>query len=160
MVDAFRDYARSPRTKLQKLDVNAVIREVMTLYESNHAVKMDLYDGPLMIMGDGALLRQVLHNLMQNAQDAVLDAANPMIQISTRLEGRSVHVCVQDNGAGFSPDILPRAFEPYVTNKSKGTGLGLAVVKKIIEEHHGQVILGNAERQGARILLTMPLLEA
>jgi nitrogen fixation/metabolism regulation signal transduction histidine kinase len=160
MVDAFRDYARSPRTKLQMLDVNAVIREVMTLYESNPAVKMDLYDGPLMIMGDGALLRQVLHNLMQNAQDAVLDVANPMIQISSRLEGRSVHVCVQDNGAGFAPDILPRAFEPYVTNKSKGTGLGLAVVKKIIEEHHGQVILGNAERQGARILLTMPLLEA
>jgi len=160
MVDAFRDYARSPRTKLQMLDVNAVIREVMTLYESNPAVKMDLYDGPLIIMGDGALLRQVLHNLLQNAQDAVLDVENPMIQISSRLEGRSVHVCVQDNGAGFSPDILPRAFEPYVTNKSKGTGLGLAVVKKIIEEHQGQVILGNAERQGARILLTMPLLEA
>lgn len=160
MVDAFRDYARSPRTKLQMLDINAVIREVITLYESNPAVKIDLYDGPLMIMGDGALLRQVLHNLMQNAQDAVLDADNPMIQISSRLEGRSVHVCVQDNGAGFAPDILPRAFEPYVTNKSKGTGLGLAVVKKIIEEHHGQIILGNAERQGARILLTMPLLEA
>jgi nitrogen fixation/metabolism regulation signal transduction histidine kinase len=160
MVDAFRDYARSPRTKLRMLDINAVIREVMTLYESNPAVKMDLYDGPLTIMGDGALLRQVLHNLMQNAQDAVVDAENPMIQISSRLEGRSVHVCVQDNGAGFSSDILPRAFEPYVTNKSKGTGLGLAVVKKIIEEHHGQIILGNAERQGARILLTMPLLEA
>jgi nitrogen fixation/metabolism regulation signal transduction histidine kinase len=160
MVDAFRDYARSPRTKLQMLDINAVIREVLTLYESNPAVKIDLYDGPLMIMGDGALLRQVLHNLMQNAQDAVLDADTPMIHISSRLEGRSVHVCVQDNGAGFAPDILPRAFEPYVTNKSKGTGLGLAVVKKIVEEHHGQIILGNAERQGARILLTMPLLEA
>jgi nitrogen fixation/metabolism regulation signal transduction histidine kinase len=160
MVDAFRDYARSPRTKLQMLDINAVIREVLTLYESNPAVKIDLYDGPLMIMGDGALLRQVLHNLMQNAQDAVLDVDTPMIHISSRLEGRSVHVCVQDNGAGFAPDILPRAFEPYVTNKSKGTGLGLAVVKKIVEEHHGQIILGNAERQGARILLTMPLLEA
>jgi nitrogen fixation/metabolism regulation signal transduction histidine kinase len=160
MVDAFRDYARSPQTKLQLIDVNAVIREVMTLYESNPAVKIDLYDGPLMIMGDGALLRQVLHNLLQNAQDAVLDVVPPMIQISSRLEGRSVHVCVQDNGAGFAPDILPRAFEPYVTNKSKGTGLGLAVVKKIIEEHHGQITLGNAEGQGARILLTMPLLEA
>lgn len=160
MVDAFRDYARSPRTKLQKLDVNAVIREVMTLYESNPAVKIDLCDGPLMILGDEALLRQVLHNLMQNAQDAVLDVTTPMIHISSRLEGRSVHICVQDNGAGFASDILPRAFEPYVTNKSKGTGLGLAVVKKIIEEHQGQIILGNAERQGARILLILPLLEA
>jgi nitrogen fixation/metabolism regulation signal transduction histidine kinase len=160
MVDAFRDYARSPRTKLQKLDVNGVIHEVLMLYESNPAVKIDLYGGPLMIMGDETLLRQVLHNLMQNAQDAVLDVAHPMIHISSRLEGRSVHVCVQDNGAGFAPEILPRAFEPYVTNKSKGTGLGLAVVKKIIEEHQGQIILGNAERQGARILLILPLLEA
>ncbi|BEV72426.1 HAMP domain-containing histidine kinase [Paludibacterium sp. THUN1379] len=160
MVDAFRDYARAPRTKLQNLDVNEVIREVMTLYESNPAVKIDLSDGPLMIMGDAALLRQVLHNLLQNAQDAVLDAENPMIQISSRLEGRNVHVCVEDNGAGFSADILPRAFEPYVTNKSKGTGLGLAVVKKIVEEHQGQIILGNADQHGARILLILPMLEA
>lgn len=160
MVDAFRDYARSPRTKLQKLDINVVIREVMTLYESNPAVKIDLSAAPLYIMGDSALLRQVLHNLMQNAQDAVLDAEKPMIHISSRFEERSVHVCVEDNGGGFSPDIMPRAFEPYVTNKSKGTGLGLAVVKKIVEEHQGQIILGNAEHHGARIQLILPMLEA
>ncbi|WP_028536791.1 sensor histidine kinase [Paludibacterium yongneupense] len=160
MVDAFRDYARSPRTKLERLDVNAMLREVMALYESNPAVKVNLYPGPMMIMGDAALLRQVFHNLLQNSQDAVLDVGIPMIQISSRLEGRSAVVCVEDNGAGFAPDILPRAFEPYVTNKSKGTGLGLAVVKKIIEEHHGQIVLGNGEQHGARILLTMPLLEA
>ncbi len=160
MVDAFRDYARTPHTKLAKLDLNEAIREVMTLYESNPAVKMELAETPLIIMGDAALLRQVLHNLMQNAQDAVLDVGIPMIQISSRQEGRSAIVCVEDNGAGFTPDILPRAFEPYVTNKSKGTGLGLAVVKKIVEEHHGQITLANAGQRGARILLTMPLLEA
>jgi len=160
MVDAFRDYARAPRTKLVELDLNQVVREVATLYESNPAVKIELEDRPLMIMGDAALLRQVLHNLMQNAQDAVLDVDIPMIHISSRQEGRNATVCVQDNGAGFPSDLLPRAFEPYVTSKPKGTGLGLAVVKKIAEEHHGQVILGNGEQQGARILLTLPLLEA
>ena len=160
MVDAFRDYARAPRIKLVKLDLNQVIREVMTLYESNPAVKIALDEVPPMIMGDAALLRQVLHNLMQNAQDAVLDVGIPMIQISSRQEEGNVLVCVEDNGAGFSPDILRRAFEPYVTSKAKGTGLGLAVVKKIMEEHHGQVILGNAEQQGARVLLSLPLLEA
>ena len=97
---------------------------------------------------------------MQNAQDAVLDAEKPMIHISSRFEERSAHVCVEDNGGGFSPDIMPRAFEPYVTNKSKGTGLGLAVVKKIVEEHQGQIILGNAEHHGARIQLILPMLEA
>ncbi|UTH75483.1 ATP-binding protein [Chromobacterium sp. IIBBL 290-4] len=160
MVEAFRDYARAPRIKLVKLDLNQVIREVMTLYESNPAVKIALEEEPLMIMGDAALLRQVLHNLLQNAQDAVLDVGIPMIQISSRQEEGNALVSVEDNGAGFGPDILRRAFEPYVTSKAKGTGLGLAVVKKIMEEHHGQVILGNAEQQGARVLLTLPLLEA
>jgi nitrogen fixation/metabolism regulation signal transduction histidine kinase len=160
MVDAFRDYARSPRTQLAQLDLNQVIREVLTLYEANPAVTAQVASGSLMVMGDSALLRQVLHNLLQNAQDAVLDADIPMIQISSRLEGRSAVVCVQDNGPGFSPDILPRAFEPYVTSKAKGTGLGLAVVKKIVEEHKGQIDLANVEPHGARILLTLPLLEA
>lgn len=161
MVDAFRDYARTPSIKLEKLDLNNVIREVATLYESHLAVHVHLLASPLMIMGDAALLRQVLHNLIQNAQDAVLDVGIPMIQISSRQEERSAVVCIQDNGFGFDIDILPRAFEPYVTNKSKGTGLGLAVVKKIVEEHHGQITLGNNEpHNGARILLTIPLLEA
>lgn len=160
MVDAFRDYARAPRIKLSRLDLNQLVREVITLYESNPAVKMRLHAGSLCIMGDAALLRQVLHNLMQNAQDAVLDVDNPMIQISSRQEGKNAVVSVEDNGSGFSQDILPRAFEPYVTSKSKGTGLGLAVVKKIAEEHHGQVALENAVPHGARILLTLPLLEA
>lgn len=160
MVDAFRDYARTPAIRLEKLDLNEVIREVMTLYETNLAVRVNLTPGPLFIMGDAALLRQVLHNLIQNAQDAVLDVGIPMIQISSREEERSAVVCIQDNGFGFDIDILPRAFEPYVTNKTKGTGLGLAVVKKIVEEHHGHITLGNDEQHGARILLTMPLLEA
>lgn len=160
MVDAFRDYARAPRTKLTELDLNQVIREVLTLYESNPAVKIALNGKPLIIMGDGALLRQVFHNLLQNAQDAVLDVDAPMIQISSRQEGKNAVVTVEDNGPGFASDILQRAFEPYVTSKSKGTGLGLAVVKKIAEEHHGQVSLGNIGQHGARILLTLPLLEA
>lgn len=160
MVDAFRDYARAPRTKLGNLELNTLLREVLVLYESNPAIKVDLSPEPLPVLGDAALLRQVLHNLLQNAQDAILDADIPMIQISTRLEGRNVLVRVEDTGPGFSSDILPRAFEPYVTNKAKGTGLGLAVVKKIVEEHHGQISLANVDSGGARILLTMPLLEA
>ncbi|MDF0605650.1 ATP-binding protein [Neisseriaceae bacterium TC5R-5] len=160
MVDAFRDYARAPRIQLTRLDLNQVIHEVVTLYESNSAVKMSLAHEPLIIMGDAALLRQVLHNLLQNAQDAVLDVGAPLIQIYSRKEEGNGLVSVEDNGSGFAQDILPRVFEPYVTSKIKGTGLGLAVVKKILEEHHGQVTVGNADPHGARILLSLPLLEA
>ena len=111
-------------------------------------------------MGDAALLRQVLHNLLQNAQDAVVDEAQPMIHISSNRIEQQVEITVVDNGPGFNTDILPRAFEPYVTNKTKGTGLGLAVVKKIVEEHHGTISLYNTKQQGACIQMTLPLLEA
>ncbi|MCL6263978.1 ATP-binding protein [Craterilacuibacter sp. RT1T] len=159
MVDAFRDYARAPRTKLVPLDLNEVVRAVLTLYEGSTPVSLDLAAKPLKIMGDEALLRQVLHNLLLNAQDATLDVGMPIIHISSRNEERQARIVIEDNGSGFAADILTRAFEPYVTSKTKGTGLGLAVVKKIIEEHHGQISLANADTGGARILIALPLLE-
>ena len=70
------------------------------------------------------------------------------------LKGPSVLCC--DGGAGFPDTVLHRAFEPYVTTKSKGTGLGLAIVKKIVDEHHGRVELANASPRGARITLIFP----
>lgn len=159
MVDAFRDYARAPRIKLARQDLNTVIREVLALYEGNPALRVELCAEALPIMADAALLRQVLHNLLQNALDAVLDVDIPIIQISSRPAGTGAVVSVSDNGAGFAPEILSRAFEPYVTSKSKGTGLGLAVVKKIVEEHHGQITLSNAEAGGALVSIALPLLE-
>lgn len=159
MVDAFRDYARAPRTQLAPVMLRTVINEVFTLYESHPAFVVNLCDSELPIMGDSALLRQVLHNLFANAQDAVLDETRPMIHISSSIKNNAVVIEVEDNGPGFSPDVLPRAFEPYVTNKSKGTGLGLAVVKKIIEEHHGSISIENVVPHGARLIVTLPLLE-
>ncbi|NDV11446.1 sensor histidine kinase [Crenobacter caeni] len=159
MVDAFRDYARAPKIKLQPLELNTLVGEVLALYEGDVPVVAELATQPLPIMGDAALLRQVLHNLLLNAKDAVLDVGIPMIHISSRSDGHLARVIVEDNGAGFAPDILARAFEPYVTSKSKGTGLGLAVVKKIVEEHQGQITLANRETGGARVLVSFPLLE-
>ena len=103
------------------------------------------------MLGDAQQLRQVIHNLLQNAQDATEgpsgdDSAAPVI-IRTRMSdsGQRVRLIVQDNGPGFAESILKRAFEPYVTTKSKGTGLGLAVVKKIADEHGARVRLVNLE---------------
>ena len=160
MVEAFRDYARAPKTQLAGLDLGQLVREVLALYESNPAVHARLPEEALLIQGDAALLRQVLHNLLVNAQDAVLDADEPMIHISAQRENDAVVITLGDNGPGFAADILPRAFEPYVTSKAKGTGLGLAVVKKIIEEHHGSITVGNVTPHGARICVTLPCPEA
>jgi len=159
MVDAFRDYARAPSAKLIQLDVNDLLRDVLALYEGYIDVQLALHPQPLFILGDATLLRQVLHNLLSNAQDAMLDVPQPMLHISTNESQNACIIIFNDNGPGFNPDILPRAFEPYVTNKTKGTGLGLAVVKKILEEHQGNISVGNRSEGGAQVVLTLPLLE-
>ena len=169
LVDEFREYARLPAANLQPLDLNALIAEVLQLYgEENAAVVVSASLDPEcpQIRGDSQQLRQVIHNLLQNAQDATAQRAQETGQtpgpvfIETRWNAAAqrVRMNICDSGTGFAPNILQRAFEPYVTTKARGTGLGLAVVKKIADEHHARVDLGNREEggvvQGAQVSLS------
>jgi nitrogen fixation/metabolism regulation signal transduction histidine kinase len=109
------------------------------------------------VQGDPARLRQVFHNLLQNAEQAVAERADPRIVVRTSKSGGAARLAVLDNGPGFPPEILARAFEPYVTTKSKGTGLGLAIVKKIVEEHNGSIQIANVAGGGAEVSILLPL---
>ena len=160
MVDEFSQYARQPALNLQTLDLNQLASEVMTLYENSPVpVKTDLARNLPKVNGDPNLLRQVIHNLLQNAQDVLANHAAPQITVRTDIENGYAMLRVIDNGTGFPPDILARVFEPYVTTKAKGTGLGLAIVKKIVEEHHGQVEIRNLESGGACVCVKLPCIE-
>jgi nitrogen fixation/metabolism regulation signal transduction histidine kinase len=158
MVDAFSQYARAPETSLQPLDLNTVVREVLTLYEAQRpAITLEL-DGSLpAVQGDPARLRQVIHNLLQNAEQAITERSSPRITVRTRLDGASARLSVLDNGPGFPPEMLARAFEPYITTKAKGTGLGLAIVKKIVEEHNGSIEISNVPGSGAQVSILLPV---
>jgi nitrogen fixation/metabolism regulation signal transduction histidine kinase len=153
LVNEFRDYARLPVAELKPLDLNALVQDVMQLYGSENAdvpVQAELENQCPLILGDAQQLRQVVHNLLQNAQDATLGQPEPKVVIMTQwvqASGR-VRLVVRDNGPGFPSKILARAFEPYVTTKSRGTGLGLAVVKKIADEHSARIDLKNREVEG------------
>ncbi len=160
MVNEFRDFAKTPSPTLGSLDLNSLIQEVMGLYEgSNIEVRLD--SRCPRVMGDPTQLRQVIHNLLQNAQDASLEShhAKQLIEISTELveirdadQNRSaVRMTISDSGPGFQAKILARAFEPYITTKAKGTGLGLAVVKKIIDDHGAKIEIRN-RKQGDELL--------
>jgi nitrogen fixation/metabolism regulation signal transduction histidine kinase len=152
LVNEFRDYARLPAAQLKPLDLNALVQEVLNLYntgEPHAGVVTDLDPACPFVWGDAQQVRQVLHNLLQNAQDATHSAqrhnADAAVQIKTQwlaAAGR-VRLIVLDKGTGFPEHILKRAFEPYVTTKDKGTGLGLAVVKKIADEHGTRVDISN-----------------
>ncbi len=159
MVNDFRDYAKAPPPELRPIDLNGLVREVLDLYESagTHVAVELAADLPL-VLADANQLRQLLHNLLKNAKEAMTEAvAAPAIAVATRFEDRRVALSISDNGAGFPPQILSCAFEPYVTTKAKGTGLGLAIVKKIVDEHRGEIQLGNRSGGGAEIIIKLPL---
>jgi nitrogen fixation/metabolism regulation signal transduction histidine kinase len=158
MVDDFGEYARTPAPSLQPLDLNALVREVLALYEHTGAlVQPALQAGLPRVMGDPTQLRQVIHNLLQNAQDALAGSAGPRIEVETERAGHQACLRVSDNGCGFPEAIMTRVFEPYVTTKPRGTGLGLAIVKKIIDEHNGAVRVENLPGRGASVSIMLPL---
>ncbi len=169
MANDFRDYARTPPPTLAPLDINALVRDVLALYEASAThIESALADGLPRVAADANQMRQVLHNLIKNAAEALAEhgatpslfaAAGPHILVATRAEDRRVVLSIADNGAGFPPHILTRAFEPYVTSKTRGTGLGLAIVKKIVDEHHGEIALANRPEGGAEVTMRFPSIQ-
>ena len=168
MVNEFSEYARAPSAYLTKININQLIKDVSVLYESARdelgngsttqaKLSFDLSNNMPDIMGDATMLRQVLHNLMQNAQDALNLVENPEINVQTSFDETNVKLTVKDNGQGFPPELISHAFEPYVTTKAHGTGLGLAIVKKMVEEHFGQIKVENNATGGASITILIPI---
>ena len=160
MVDAFRDYARLPAPSLAGLDLNVLVKEVLALYENSKVPIINRLSPALRpVRADSTQIRQVLHNLIQNAQDALESdkrTTKPVIEVRTEMLGDRVRIAVSDNGPGFPEEMMTRIFEPYVTTKLRGTGLGLAVVKKIVDEHHGSIAIENRAERGACVSVLLP----
>jgi nitrogen fixation/metabolism regulation signal transduction histidine kinase len=156
LVNDFRDYARLPAAELKPVDLNALVSDVLQLYESASVpITTDLDLNIPLVTGDAQQLRQVLHNLLQNAQDASEqtqtssgDAKTVVVRTQWVPASERVRLSVLDQGVGFPDHILKRAFEPYVTTKARGTGLGLAVVKKIADDHASRIDISNRIADG------------
>jgi len=178
MVDEFREYARLPPAQLAPLDLNSLLQEIGSLYGADlrgetppgrsgaagsARIELQLARALPMIDGDASHLRQLIHNLVANAQESIAaaqaagrartnggrvvirteDVAIEDVADGSDSPSRAVRLSVEDNGPGFAANILRRAFEPYVTTKPRGTGLGLAMVKKIVDEHDARIELIN-----------------
>jgi nitrogen fixation/metabolism regulation signal transduction histidine kinase len=146
MVNAFSDYARAPDMDIDRFDLDKLVHEVVDLYRSQGgAVKIVVTSDPTMplLEADEGRVRQILHNLLRNALEALEQSPK-----------------VEDNGPGFDAGDISRVFDPYVTTKPKGTGLGLAVVKKLVEEHVGTILAENRKNGGALVSIRLPINEA
>ena len=184
MVNEFAEYARSPQITLKILDLDELVSEVIDLYKGGDIPVLHRSAGhPLPVRADAGRIRQVLHNLIRNAQQAMNEQGcpggeEPVVTLSTGLHQEGglvlVELTVTDNGPGFPEDMIDRLFEPYATTRPKGSGLGLAIVKKIVEEHSGVVLASNVQdgavethgdvsvrgaasaKTGARIVIRLP----
>jgi nitrogen fixation/metabolism regulation signal transduction histidine kinase len=166
MVNAFSEYARAPRVEMVNVDLNQLVTEVTDLYRAQVAgrgitltVRLEAMPGG--IVADRGRLRQLLHNLLTNAVEALEGQPRGEIGVTTRLGKRKgediVEISVEDDGPGFQRDLIGRVFDPYVTTKARGTGLGLAIVRRIVEEHGGHVEADNRAQGGARVRIELPL---
>ncbi len=167
MVNAFSEYARTPALEFTPLDLNAVIGEVVELYrvrEAGMVIQLKLDETMPLVYADAGRMRQMLHNLLKNAQEALEGRTDGWVKITTHYYHRggdeNAEIIVEDNGPGFNTNILGKVFEPYVTSKPKGTGLGLAIVKKLAEEHGGSIRAQNNTEGGARLIIRLPVTEA
>ncbi len=166
MVNAFGEFAEEPTLTIESFNIINVIKESVSLYskrDSKKIFKLSFHSEECVVQADEQKLRQVFNNLIKNALDATVDTASPIINIKTsnlKINNEAyIELTISDNGQGFEPDIVGNAFEPYVTTKTKGKGLGLAIAKHIIEEHMGHIELTNKKTQGASVIIILPVLQ-
>ena len=162
MVDEFSSFARMPAPAMAEENLNELCRHAVFLQQSAHpkiAFDCDVPDETVRIHCDGRQISQALTNLLKNAAEALEGARRGKSakagHVSLRLlrEGNRVAVEIEDDGPGFPPELRERLTEPYVTTRDKGTGLGLAIVRKIMEDHGGELVLGDADGGGAIVRL-------
>jgi nitrogen fixation/metabolism regulation signal transduction histidine kinase len=162
MVNAFGDYSRPPQIDARPLSLHALIGEVLDLYENDQRIQLTrrFAAGDPILRADAGRLRQLLHNLLKNSLEAIGDVRKPHIEVSTcdMVENGQnwIELAIADNGPGLPDGFSERWFEPYTTSKAKGTGLGLAVAKKIAEEHGGNIRAENRAGGGAVFTLRLP----
>ena len=163
IVDEFSKFARMPDPERREQDLTAILRDAVVLQQSGQpdvTITADLPEAAVMAYIDTTMIGQALTNLIKNAGEATQSLQEsgapsdytPEIRVTMTEDSRGATLTIADNGIGL-PEDRARLFEPYVTTRAEGTGLGLPIVKKIIEEHGGTLTLTDAEpfEQGAHI---------
>ena len=162
MVNAFTDYARSPSPRPQPVDLNLMLEAIAVLYEEDNVdvtIKLELDSSLPEVEADDVRLRQLLHNLVKNSLESLDGKGWIRLQTEQVEESgrRWAELSVADSGRGIADEVADNLFDPYVTTKTTGSGLGLAVVQKIVDEHGGSVRVGKPDEGGALFSVRLPI---
>lgn len=159
LVNNFLLFARPPASRPEKIELNATLNEIITLFEKDNSLSEKVAITKQLIPGiwvkfDPMHLRQVIWNLLLNAAEAIPDKGKVGIQMS-HAKSNQVHIVISDNGCGMSETTMRSIFDPFFTTKSKGTGLGLSIVHRILESYNGRLSVESAIGRGSNFTLTL-----
>ena len=158
-LDSFLAFARPPKLERRPVKVNGYLAELIEFIEPEAArhgitIEHDFQDKLYPVFVDQHQLAQVVMNLLTNAREAVGEQG--VITVRTRETDECVEIDVEDNGGGVDPENEDRVFEVFFSTKDQGTGLGLGIARRIVEEHGGELILENHPGRGARFIVRLP----
>ncbi len=159
IANEFSNFAKMPKAVLSETNLTEVIKSTIELYSKETITKISFLktEKPILIEGDKEQLLRVFSNLIKNAIQAIDDEKNGKIDIDLTVQNNQVLVAISDNGSGISNKQKDKIFVPNFTTKSTGTGLGLAMVKNIVDGHHGEIWFDSEENVGSTFYVSLPL---
>jgi len=158
----FSNFAKMPEARPEKLELGALLNKAVELYQNDQHIKFTIIESsePLYVYSDRSQLLRVFTNLLENAKQSIPAGNQGNVLVTVKTENNSVTISIADNGTGISDEVVKKLFQPYFTTKSSGTGLGLAMTKKIIEFWKGEIWFETKEGVGTTFYIKMPLVES
>jgi two-component system nitrogen regulation sensor histidine kinase NtrY len=158
VASAFSQFAQMPVAEPEALDLKDVVRAAVDVFHASPGISIVLHEGPsLPVLADREHLLRVFNNLLKNAVQAIPEGREGHIDVRLHEQGGEAIAEVSDNGTGIPAEIRDRIFTPSFTTKSSGMGLGLAMVKRIVEQAGGSVRFESREQEGTTFFVVLPL---
>ena len=159
MANEFARFAKLPEPNFERLELNGFLDQATNLFDEDQAkIDFEPNNTLLWVNADKDMLNQVFHNLLLNAKQATENTAEALIKVKTSIKEDSVEIAIQDNGIGIDAEQQERIFTPYFTTKSSGSGIGLSVVRQIIEKHNGSIRFESIPTKGTTFYIRLKLL--
>ena len=158
MANEFAQFAKLPEPVFESLDFVQLVKNSLALFENNSGIHFQANTSTIMVRADKKMLGQALNNLLTNALQATQEKNQAQIEIHLHSDGQQVVLSIKDNGIGIHEAAKERIFTPYFTTKSSGSGIGLNVVRQILEKHNGQIHFESEIGKGSCFYVTLPLL--
>jgi nitrogen fixation/metabolism regulation signal transduction histidine kinase len=159
MANEFARFAKLPEPNFERLELNGFLDQATTLFDEDQTkIHFQPNNTLLWVSADKDMLNQVFHNLLLNAKQATVNTAEAQISVKASVEEDHVEIAIQDNGIGIDAEQQERIFTPYFTTKSSGSGIGLSVVRQIIEKHNGSIRFESIPNKGTTFYIRLKLI--